>query len=120
MIGRVVSTKTNKTVTVLIERTGKHPLYKKAFMRTKKYLVDDSIGVKMGDVVEIIKVKPISKNKHWRVIKIIGKNLEEINEEKLKAEAEEIISEVMPAEKEKGEGGKGEEVSIEENKTVHA
>ena len=99
MIGRVVSTKMNNTVTVLVERMAKHPLYKKTFVQTKKYLVDDSIGVKMGDMVEIIKVRPISKNKHWRIIKVVGKNLEAIIEEKLKTEAEKIIAEVMPEEK---------------------
>lgn len=99
MIGRVVSTKVNNTVTVLVERVAKHTLYKKTFVRTKKYLVDDPIGVKMGDMVEIIKVRPISKNKHWKIIKVVGKNLEAIIEEKLKTEAEKIIAEVMPEEK---------------------
>lgn len=99
MIGRVVSTKMNNTVTVLVERMAKHPLYKKTFVQTKKYLVDDLIGVKMGDMVEIIKVRPISKNKHWRITKVVGKNLEAIIEEKLKTEAEKIIAEVMPEEK---------------------
>ncbi len=100
MKGRVISAKTNKTVTVLVERVAKHPLYKKTFVRTKKYLVDDLIGVKEGDVVEIIKIRPISKNKHWRVAKVLGKSLMEFTEEKLKAEAEKIITEVMPEEKE--------------------
>lgn len=99
MIGRVISAKTTKTVTVLVERVAKHPLYKKTFIRTKKYLVDDLIGVKEGDVVEIIKIRPISKNKHWRVAKVLGKSLLEITEEKLKAEAEKIIADVMPEEK---------------------
>lgn len=99
MIGRVISTKTKGTVTVLIERTAKHPLYKKTYVQTKKYLVDDSIGVKDGDVVDLIKVRPISKNKHWKITKVIGKNLAEITEEKLKAAAEKAIAEVMPEEK---------------------
>ena len=96
MTGRVVSTKMQKTAVVLIERTAVHPLYKKTFRRSKKYLVDDPIGVKDGDIVEIIKISPVSKNKHWRITKVVGKNLAEIAEEKLKAAAEEIISEVMP------------------------
>ena len=100
MIGRVVSTKMNKTVTVLVERMAKHPLYKKTFIRTKRYLVDDQIGTKEGDMVEIIKIKPVSKNKHWRIVKVVGKSLAEITEEKLKAEAESLIAEVMPEEKE--------------------
>ncbi len=100
MIGRVVSTKLTKTATVLIERTAMHPLYKKTYIQSKRYLVHDLLGVKEGDVVEISKCKPISRNKHWTVIKIVGKNLEEITEQKLKEAAAEVISEVMPEEKE--------------------
>lgn len=96
MVGRVISTKMQKTVVVLIERIAMHPLYKKTFKRSKKYLVDDPIGVKNGDMVEIIKVSPVSKNKHWRITKVVGKNLAEIAEEKLKVAAEEVIAEVMP------------------------
>ena len=51
MIGRVVSTKTKDTATVLVERVAKHPLYKKTFIRTKKYLVDTKIPIKEGDMV---------------------------------------------------------------------
>mgnify|MGYP001615472209 CR=1 FL=1 len=111
MIGRVISTKTNKTVTVLVERVAKHPLYKKTFVRTKKYLVDDLIGVKEGDVVEIIKIRPISKNKHWRVTKVLGKSLLEITEEKLKAEAEKAVAEAMP-ESSSAEASEGEKKEV--------
>lgn len=100
MIGRVVSTKSKNTATVLVERVAMHPLYKKTFTRSKRYLVDDKIGVKDGDIVEIIKCKPVSKNKHWMISKVIGKNLTEIAEAELKRGAEEVISEVMPEEKE--------------------
>ena len=99
MIGRVVSTKLKNTATVVIERIVTHPLYKKTYVRSKRFLVDDLIGVKDGDVVEIIKCKPISKNKHWRVEKIVGKNLTEIVEEAQKMAAAQIIAEVMPEEK---------------------
>lgn len=100
MIGRVTSTKLKQTVTVLVERTAMHSLYKKTFIRTKKYLVDDGIGVKDGDIVEIVKCKPISKNKHWKIVKVVGKNLAEIVEAEQKKKAEEVIAEVMPEEKE--------------------
>ncbi len=100
MIGRVVSTKTKNTVTVLVERTAKHPLYKKTFARSKKYLVDDLLGVKEGDIVEIIKVKPVSKNKHWKVVKVVGQDLAEIVKEEQKEAAEKIVAEVMPEERE--------------------
>ena len=114
MKGRVISVKMSKTAAVLIERTAIHPLYRKTFLRSKNILVDDPIGVKLGDIVEIIKVKPISKNKHWRVVKVIGKNLAEIVEAEQKMTAEQAIAEVMPEEdKGEGESGKGEEIKIE-------
>ena len=83
MRGRVVSAKLAKTVTVLVEREKKHPLYKKSFVRTKRYLVDDLIGAKEGDIVEIVKIRPISKNKHHQVIKVLGRSLKEIAEEQI-------------------------------------
>lgn len=100
MEGRVVSTKLKNTATVLVERIVTHPLYKKTFTRSKRYLVDDSMGVKEGDIVDFIKVKPISKNKHWKIDKVVGQNLVEITKESLKKGAEKIIAEVMPEEKE--------------------
>lgn len=100
MIGRVTSTKLKNTATVLVERTAMHSLYKKTYLRSKKYLVDDVLNVKDGDIVEIVKCKPISKNKHWKIVKVIGKNLAEIVEAEQKKAAEKIIAEVMPEEKE--------------------
>lgn len=122
MIGRVISTKMQKTAVVVVEGKKMHPLYKKAFVRSKKYLVDDSLGVKDGDVVEISKVAPISKNKHWRVTKVVGKNLEEITKEQLKIEAEKIVSEVMPesssADSRRPEPMASDEASEDEGKKV--
>lgn len=100
MTGRVVSTKMKNTATVLVERVATHPLYKKTYVQSKRFLVDDSHGVKLGDIVEIVKVRPISKNKHWKIVKVLGKNFAEIAEEHLKEKAEQAISEVMPEEKE--------------------
>lgn len=100
MIGRVVSNKMEKSAVVLLEFSVKHPLYQKAFKRSKKYLVDDSIGVKVGDIVEFIKIRPISKNKHWKITKVLGQNFAEIAQVQLKAQAEKQIEEVMPDEKE--------------------
>lgn len=120
MIGRVVSTKMQKTAVVLVERVVMHPLYKKTFSRTKKYLVDDPIGVKEGDVVEIVKVRPISKNKHWKIAKVVGKNLAEIVEEEQKEAAAEVIAEVMPEEEEGNRVrglGSSEETAEESKKT---
>lgn len=99
MIGRVVSTKSKNTATVLVERTTKHPLYKKTYIQSKKYLVDDSIGVKNGDIVNFVNCKPISKKKFWKITKVLGKDFAEIAKADLKKAAEEVIAEVMPEEK---------------------
>ena len=74
LTGRVVSDKMNKTVTVLVERRVKHPLYGKIMTRSQKYHAHDEKGeVKMGDVVTIEECRPISKTKAWRVAKLIEK-----------------------------------------------
>ncbi|MBI2600685.1 30S ribosomal protein S17 [Candidatus Daviesbacteria bacterium] len=110
MTGRVVSAKLAKTVTVLVERIARHPVYKKTFKQSKRYLVHDELGAKEGDIVDILKVKPISKNKHWEVKKIIGQDIAEMVKEKLKEEAQESIAEVMPEEEKEGEEVKTEEI----------
>ncbi len=66
--GRVISDKMNKTVTVLIEKRLKHPLYGKFITRTKKYHVhDEENQSKIGDVVIIEECRPISKTKNWKI-----------------------------------------------------
>ena len=73
MEGRVVSDKMDKTVTVLIERKVKHPLYGKIIRRSKKYHAHDEGNVfKAGEVVRIEECAPISKLKTWKVIEKIG------------------------------------------------
>jgi len=72
LIGRVVSDKMDKTVTVLVESRVKHPLYGKIVMRSKKYHAhDDSNQVKEGDTVEIQEGRPISKTKAWTVTRVV-------------------------------------------------
>ena len=67
--GTVVSDKADKTVTVLVERRVKHPLYGKIIRRSKKYHAhDDANAVKAGDVVRIEECAPMSKTKTWRVL----------------------------------------------------
>lgn len=100
MVGRVVSIKNKNTATVLVERLAKHPLYRKTYKQSKKYLVDDQLGVKLGDIVDFTNCKPISKRKSFKITKVLGKNFSEIAEEHLKEKAEAAISEVMPKEKE--------------------
>jgi small subunit ribosomal protein S17 len=100
MIGRVVSNKTAKTVTVLVESRKSHPLYKKTYAWSKKYLVHDEIGAEMGDIVDIKKSRPFSKRKHWMVAKIVGRDIVPMNEEALKEVSQDVIEEVMPVEEE--------------------
>jgi small subunit ribosomal protein S17 len=72
LIGKIVSDKMNKTVTVLVERHVKHPLYGKIIMRTAKYHAHDEANeAKEGDTVEIQEGRPISKTKAWTVTRII-------------------------------------------------
>ena len=67
--GTVVSDKNDKTVTVLVERRIKHPLYGKTIRKTKKYAAhDEQNSSKVGDVVKIEESRPISKSKKWQVI----------------------------------------------------
>jgi small subunit ribosomal protein S17 len=74
LIGRVVSDKMDKTVTVLVERRVKHPIYDKIIVRSKKYHAhNDGDQAKAGDLVEIQEARPISKTKFWSVIKLLEK-----------------------------------------------
>lgn len=67
--GRVTSDKTDKTVTVLVERRFNHPLLKKVVRRSKKYHAhDEANACKVGDAVTIQETKPISKTKSWIVL----------------------------------------------------
>ncbi|MSP49274.1 MAG: 30S ribosomal protein S17 [Alphaproteobacteria bacterium] len=67
--GRVVSDKTDKTVTVVVERRVMHPLYKKFITRSKKYHAhDEGNRCKVGDLVRIRECRPVSKTKRWEVI----------------------------------------------------
>ncbi len=69
LVGTVVSDKTDKTVTVLVERKVKHPLYGKIIRRSKKYHAHDEANeFKPGDVVRIEETRPISRTKTWKVL----------------------------------------------------
>ena len=74
LVGKVVSDKRAKTITVLIERRTKHELYGKIVARTSKYHAhDENNECKLGDVVEISECRPISKTKAWTVTRLIDK-----------------------------------------------
>jgi len=73
-VGRVVSDKRAKTVTVLVERRNKHELYGKIVARSRKFHAHDEKGeYHMGDVVEITESRPISKTKSWVVTRLVEK-----------------------------------------------
>ncbi|MBC9073389.1 30S ribosomal protein S17 [Thauera sp. CAU 1555] len=74
LVGRVVSDKMQKTVTVLVERRVKHPLYGKIITRSAKYHADVEVGgAAAGDLVEIEECRPISKTKSWKVTRVLEK-----------------------------------------------
>jgi small subunit ribosomal protein S17 len=72
LVGRVVSNKMDKTVTVRVERRVKHPVYGKYVVRTTKYHAhDEGNQVNEGDLVEIVETRPISKTKAWSVKRVV-------------------------------------------------
>ena len=74
MIGQVVSDKMDKTIVVAIEDSVSHPLYKKTMKRTYKLKAhDENNECGIGDTVEVMETRPLSKDKRWRLINIIEK-----------------------------------------------
>ncbi|MBI5276945.1 MAG: 30S ribosomal protein S17 [Burkholderiales bacterium] len=74
LVGRVVSDKRTKTVTVLVERRVKHPLYGKIVIKSSKYHAHDEKGeYHTGDLIEIEESKPISKTKNWVATRLLEK-----------------------------------------------
>ncbi len=74
LLGNVVSTATAKTAVVEVERLKMHPLYKKLMRRHKRYMAhdeDSTCGV--GDVVEIVPCRPVSRRKRWQVLRVVQK-----------------------------------------------
>ena len=76
LIGRVVSNKMDKTITVVIPRRVKHPLYKKYITRsTKVHAHDENNECQEGDVVSIEQCRPLAKTKSWRLVKVLERNV---------------------------------------------
>ena len=74
LIGKVVSDKRIKTVTVLVERRVKHPIYDKIVIKSSKYHAHDDQGAyHLGDMIEITESRPISKTKTWVVTRLVAK-----------------------------------------------
>ena len=75
--GRVVSDKMNKTITVLVERQVKHPLYGKYIKRSSKLKAhDENNECRQGDLVAIAECRPISRHKSWRLVQVVEKAAE--------------------------------------------
>lgn len=71
MVGTVVSDKMQKTVVVAVERLVAHPLYGRRMRRTSRFKAHDEIGCRVGDRVLIMETRPLSKEKRWRVVRIL-------------------------------------------------
>ena len=73
-IGKVVSNKMTKSITVAIERKVKHPIYGKFMKKTTKLMAHDEQNTAgIGDMVRVSETRPLSKNKRWRLVEIIEK-----------------------------------------------
>ena len=73
-VGTVTSDKRDKTITLVVERLVRHPIYEKYIRRrTKLHAHDDKNEAKVGDTVEVMSVRPLSKSKCWRLVKIVRK-----------------------------------------------
>ena len=72
LVGRVTSDKMDKTVMVAVDRTIRHPLYRKVVRSTKKYMAhDEESRCSVGDIVRIVESRPLSRHKRWVVQEII-------------------------------------------------
>ena len=71
-VGVVVSDKMDKTVVVKVERQFAHPLYRRTVRKSKKFMAHDESGqAKVGDRVEIIEARPLSKRKRWQLVRVL-------------------------------------------------
>jgi small subunit ribosomal protein S17 len=72
LVGKVVSNKMDKTVTVLVERRVKHPVYGKYVVKSNKYHAhDETDALNEGDIVEIAESRPLSRMKSWKVTRVV-------------------------------------------------
>ncbi len=73
-IGKVISNKMNKSIVVSVERLVRHPLYKKYFKQTSKFMAhDEGNSAGIGDTVLIMETRPLSKQKRWRLVEVLEK-----------------------------------------------
>ncbi|MEZ8221759.1 Ribosomal protein S17 [Candidatus Fervidibacteria bacterium JGI MDM2 JNZ-1-D12] len=101
-VGVVVSDKMDKTVVVAVDRLVRHPLYKKVVRRTSKfYAHDEHNECRVGDIVEIMETRPLSKLKRWRVVRIVQRAkvpLPVAREEVAEETEEQLLEEVLATE----------------------
>ncbi len=72
IVGRVVSNKMDKTITVSVERTVKHPLYGKLLRKTTKlHAHDEKNECREGDLVAVVETRPLSRSKHFRLVEVL-------------------------------------------------
>lgn len=77
LIGKVVSTANNKTITVLVETYRNHPLYKKRVKYSKKYAAHDEKNIaKVGDTVRLLSTRPLSKTKRYELVEVLVESVE--------------------------------------------
>lgn len=73
-IGKVTSNKMDKSISVMVERRIKHPLYGKFLKKSNSFMAhDEKNECQIGDIVKIMETRPLSKNKRWRLVEIIEK-----------------------------------------------
>ena len=72
LLGEVVSDRMHKTITVMVERRVRHPIYERVIKRSKKYHAHDERNqCQLGDVVRIVETRPLSRTKRWRLQEIV-------------------------------------------------
>jgi small subunit ribosomal protein S17 len=81
MVGTVLSNKMDKTVVVVVEKVGRHPLYKKVVKSRKKFKAHDADNsCAVGDIVRIVESRPLSKEKRWAVEEILRSSAERMEQ----------------------------------------
>jgi small subunit ribosomal protein S17 len=91
LTGVVTKTKLTKTVTVRVDRSYRHPLYGKVIRTRKNYLVHDELGCQLGDKIQMVESRPLSKRKRWVVETILHR----VTEAEVAANASDVVEEPM-------------------------
>ena len=77
LLGEVVSDRMHKTITVMVERRVRHPIYERVIRRSKKYHAhDEQNQCQIGDVVRIVETRPLSRTKRWRLQEIVRRRVD--------------------------------------------